>query len=468
MGSITFFGAAGSVTGSKHLVEVAGKRILLDCGTFQGLPDVHSRNRTFPFSPESIDAVVVSHAHLDHCGMLPLLVKRGYAGNIFSTVATRDVASHMLEDAAGIEIQDAAYKKRHHLGAPDEREPLFTVEDILPTMKRFQPLPYVRDDASWQEIVPGVSIKLYDAGHILGSAVTVVRYEEEGNTRHIAYTGDLGPNDVPLLYDPEIPTEGIHTLLLESTYGNRNHEGLDESKNRLAKTITDVYERGGVIVVPAFSLGRTQMLVYIIHQLFDAGRIPNFPIFVDSPLASDITDVYEKYAGMYDKETSIDFAKTGNMPLAFKNLSYIRSSQDSKALNDKQGSFMVISASGMMTAGRVVHHLRHRIADTRNAIFITGYQAAGTVGRRILGGATRIELHGDQFPVRAQVVLFNEFSAHADQRELVAYAQRISGLSTIALVHGEPKESEALQSALHIANPSWSIVRPIEADTIAI
>lgn len=468
MGSITFFGAAGSVTGSKHLVEVAGKRVLLDCGTFQGLPDVHSRNRMFPFPPESIDAVVLSHAHLDHCGMLPLLVKRGYAGNIFSTAATRDVASRMLEDAAGIEMQDAVYRARHHLGAPDDREPLFTIDDIAPTMKRFHPLPYVRDDASWQEIVPGISIKFYDAGHILGSAVTVIRYEEQGTARYIAYTGDLGPNDVPLLYNPETPAEEIHTLLLESTYGNRNHEGLDESKNRLAQTITDVCKRGGVMVVPAFSLGRTQMLVYIIHQLLDANRIPSFPIYVDSPLASDITDVYEKYVGMYDKETGVDFSKRGDMPLEFKNLVYTQSADESKALNDKQGPFMVISASGMMTAGRVVHHLRHRIADKRNAIFITGYQAAGTVGRRILSGADTVELHGDQFPVRAQVVLFNEFSAHADQKELVAYAQGIPGLSTIALVHGEPKESQALMGALHTANPSWNIVRPIEADTIAI
>lgn len=468
MGSITFFGGAGSVTGSKHLVEVAGKRILLDCGTFQGLPDVRSRNRTFPFPPESIDAVILSHAHLDHCGMLPLLVKRGYTGKIFSTMATRDVASRMLEDAAGIEMQDAAYRAKHHLGAPDEREPLFTLDDIPPTIDRFEPLPYARDDGAWQEILPGVAMKLYDAGHILGSATTVIRYEEHGEVRHVAYTGDMGPKGVPLLHDPEIPVEEIHTLLMESTYGNRNHQGLDEAKERLAKTIIDVCERKGVMVVPTFSLGRTQMLVYIIHQLVDAGRIPAFPIFVDSPLASDITDVYEKYAGTYDKETGIDFAKKGDMPLAFKNLSYVRSSQDSKALNDMHGPFMVISASGMMTAGRVVHHLRHRISDQRNAIFVTGYQAAGTVGRRILDGADTIELHGDKFAVRAQVVLFNEFSAHADQRELVAYANAIKGLTAVALVHGEPRESEALEGVLVAANGSLRVVRPEEGDSIAI
>lgn len=468
MASITFFGGAGSVTGSKHLVEIAGKKILLDCGTFQGLPDVRSRNRTFPFPPDSIDAVILSHAHLDHCGMLPLLVKRGYKGRVFSTEATRDVAFRMLQDAAGIEAQDATYRARHHLGAPDDREPLFTMDDIPILIDHFTTLPYSRDNDDWQDILPGISIKFYDAGHILGSAVTVIRYEDDGTVRHIAYTGDMGPKGVPLLPDPEIPKEEIHTLLMESTYGNRNHEGLESAKARLITAVTDVCARGGVMVVPAFSLGRTQMLVYVMHQLFDSGAIPRFPIFVDSPLASDITTVYEKYASAYDKETGVDFSRIGDVPLEFQNLTYTRSAEESKALNTKKGPFMVISASGMMTAGRVVHHLRHRISDPKNAIFVTGYQAAGTIGRRILEGSKKIELHGDVFPVRAQVMLFNEFSAHADQRQLVSYAQGIRGLSTIALVHGEQKESEALEGVLGKQNSAWKVIRPKEGDTIPI
>lgn len=468
MGSITFFGGAGSVTGSKHLLEVSGKKILLDCGTFQGLPDVRSRNRTFPFRPESLDAVVLSHAHLDHSGMLPLLVKRGYKGPIFSTHATKDVSERMLHDAAGIEMQDAAYRTQHHLGAPDEREPLFTTDDIPPMMKRFVPLPYVRERGAWHEVVPGIEIKFYDAGHILGSAITVIRYNEDGIVRHVAYTGDMGPKGIPLLHDPEVPSEEIATLLMESTYGNRNHEGIGEATGRLAATIATVCERGGVMVVPAFSLGRTQMLVYVIHQLFDAGRIPSFPIFVDSPLASDITDVYQQYAATYDNETKTDFRKRGEDPLEFRNLSYISSSQESKTLNTMQGPFMVISASGMMSAGRVVHHLRHRIADSNNAIFITGYQASGTVGRRILEGASHIELHGDTFPVRAQICLFNEFSAHADQQELVSYANAVRGVSTIALVHGEKDESGALAQLLTSSQPGTTVVCPEEGDIIAI
>lgn len=467
MGSITFFGGAGSVTGSKHLVEVAGKRILLDCGTFQGL-DVHSRNRSFPFSPDSLDAVVLSHAHLDHCGTLPLLVKRGFRGSIFCTPATAEVAHYILRDAAGIEVQDAMYRKEHSLGAPDEQEPLFTVDDIPAVIKHIVGVSYVRDSHEWVQILPNISIKFYDAGHILGSAITVIRYEEGGKVRHLAYTGDMGPQGAPLLHDPEIPEEEITTLLMESTYGNRTHLPLDQAEEKLAQAIIRICERKGVMVVPAFSLGRTQMLVYVVHKLTDAGRIPRFPIFVDSPLATDITDVYKKYTYLYDKQTGLDFTREGDLPLAFRNLTYTQSVEDSKALNTKEGPFMVISASGMMTAGRVVHHLKNRIFQRENAVFITGYQATGTVGRRILEGAKHIELHGQWVDVNAEILLFNEFSAHADSLQLAAYASSVQGLTTIALVHGEPKEAAVLQYALEQKNSAWNVVRPDEGDTIAI
>ncbi|OGY36705.1 MAG: hypothetical protein A3E36_03975 [Candidatus Andersenbacteria bacterium RIFCSPHIGHO2_12_FULL_45_11b] len=467
MGSITFFGGAGSVTGSKHLIEVAGKRILFDCGTFQGLPDVRERNRAFSFPPESIDAVVLSHAHLDHCGMLPLLVKRGFKGNIFATGATKDVAARMLEDMAGIEMQDAEYRMAHHIGSPDDRIPLITLEDLPEVMNRFVAVPYARDSDTWHEIIPGVHIKLYDAGHILGSAVIVLQYEENGKMHVIAYTGDMGPMGVPLLHDPEIPKEPVETLLMESTYGNRTHLPLDEAKKKLAEAIIKVCDRGGVMVVPAFSLGRTQMLVYIIHALVDSGAIPRFPIFVDSPLAKDITEVYRRHADVYDTETRTDFSREGDRPLAFRNLTYIHSPQESKQLNTKKGPFMVISASGMMTAGRVVHHLRHRISDPNNALFITGYQARGTTGRMILSGAKNIELHGQWFPVRAEICLFNEFSAHADQGQLVHFAEQLPHLQRIALVHGEEQEGKALAQALARSMPKVHVKYPHEGDTIS-
>ncbi len=468
MNSITFFGAAGSVTGSKHVIEIAGKRILFDCGTFQGLPDVRERNRLFPFPPDSIDAVVISHAHLDHIGMLPLLVQRGYTGAIYSTPATKDVAAYILEDSVGIEIQDASYRKRHHIGAPDEREPMLSQEDVVAALDRFVTYPYAREDETWHEILPGIQIRFYDAGHILGSSIIVLRYTDEGAVKHIAYTGDVGPRGMPLLHDPEIPKEEIHTLLMESTYGNRTHLPLSDAEDRLAAAIISVCKRKGAIVVPAFSLGRTQMLVYTIHKLTDEKRIPRFPIFVDSPLATDITSIYRKYRREYDDQTSVDFTREGDAPLAFRNLQYTHSVEESKQLNGKQGPFMVISASGMMTAGRVVHHLRNTISDPKNAIFVTGYQAAGTTGRKILRGEKNIELMGERFPVRAEAFLFNEFSAHADAPQLTELASSISGLQTIALVHGEPEESQALEGVLRKRNEKWNIVRPNEGETISI
>ncbi|MEK7499947.1 MAG: MBL fold metallo-hydrolase [Patescibacteria group bacterium] len=469
MSSITFFGAAGGVTGSKHLVAVAGKNILLDCGTFQGLSDTRSRNREFAFSPSDVDAVVLSHAHLDHCGMLPLLVKRGYAGNIFSTMATKAVTGYILQDSAGIEEQDVAYKRKHHIGTAEEQTPLFNSEDVEVTMKRFVPIAYARNIAQgWTEILPGVSVKLYDAGHILGSSIIVLKYEEAGEVRHIAYTGDVGPIGVPMLHDPEVPSENIHTLLMESTYGKRKHLSTEKAEERLAAAIHTVCKRKGVMVVPAFSLGRTQMLVYTIHKLLDEGRIPHFPIFVDSPLATDITNIYKSYTEEYDEETRIDFTNEGKLPLTFPNLKYIQEAIESKKLNGKEGPFMVISASGMMTAGRVVHHLRNTISDEKNAVFITGYQAVGTTGRKILEGAKHIELHGEMVPVRAEVLLFNEFSAHADGGQLTDFASHIKGLTTIALVHGEPSEAEALQKTLLQKNDQWNVSIPSEGDSISI
>lgn len=464
MARLTFFGGAGGVTGSKHLLEVADKRILLDCGTFQGLPDVRERNRSFPFSPESIDAVILSHAHIDHSGMLPLLVKRGFNGPIYATPATRDVVRFMLEDAAGIEEQDADYRRRHHVGPPDAREPLFTREDVGPTLKQFVGTDYVRNGGGWLEVAPGIRLKFYDAGHILGSAISVL--ETEAGT--LAYSGDLGPLQQPLLHDPEVPAETIESLILESTYGSHRHADLSAAEKALASAIGKVCERGGKIIVPAFSLGRTQTFVYVVHKLTDQGAIPRFPIFVDSPLATDLTEVHRAHTRDYDSETLADFPGDDHGPLAFRNLRYVMSREESKALNSQAGPFMVISASGMMTAGRVVHHLRHSVADARNAIFITGYQAQGTPGRQLLEGATKIELYGDMFPVKAETFLFNEFSAHADSQELQVFAEKLSGLRQVFLVHGEPSQADDLKNQLAAAHPDWKVTRPNEGEVVEL
>jgi metallo-beta-lactamase family protein len=326
----------------------------------------------------------------------------------------------------------------------------------------------VRKRDAWFDILPGVRLKLYDAGHILGSAISVLDIAEQAEHHRLAFTGDVGTPGMPLLYDPEAPRDEVHTLLMESTYGSRVHEETGLALDRLAQAVAAVCARGGKMIVPAFSLGRTQTLVYFLHQLTDAGRIPRFPIYVDSPLAVDLTDLYRKHREDFDLESASHFAGKNHLPLAFRNLTYIRSVQESKALNQAEGPLMIISASGMMTAGRVVHHLRHSIDDERNAIFITGYQAEGTLGRKILEGEKSVSLYGRQYNVRAEVLLFNEFSAHADRSDLQQLAEEMRGLKRIYLVHGEPHQADDLKAQLEAAHPEWEVVRPNEGDRVSL
>ncbi|MFH1354402.1 MAG: MBL fold metallo-hydrolase [bacterium] len=467
---ITFYGGAGGVTGSKHLLEVRKRKILLDCGTWQGSGEARRKNRSFSFQPEAIDQVVLSHAHIDHCGMLPLLIKHGFKGSIFATAATKDVARLMLGDMAKIEWQDARYRQRHKLGTPDERLPLFDESDVEEVISRFVEVPYVRHSEEWHEVMEGVKLKLYDAGHILGSAICVLEFEEKGGGgfKRVAFSGDVGQPGLPLLFDPQVPEEEIETLLLESTYGSRVHESQEGAEERLVENITAVLNRGGKMIVPAFSLGRTQGIVYLLHKLTDQGRLPRFPIYVDSPLAANLTDVYRRHRREYDEESWTDFKDPGDRPLAFRNLRYTQSAEESKQLNEKRGPFMVIAASGMMSYGRVVHHLRQHVGNEKNAIFITGYQAQETMGRSILEGERRIRIFGDWLPVKAQVFLFNELSAHADRNQLQAYAERINGLQNVFLVHGEPHQADDLKGQLLKAHPEWRVERPEEGDVFEV
>ncbi len=460
---ITFFGAAGGVTGSKHLIEEDGQRILLDCGTFQGLADVRERNRSLPFAPESINHVVLSHAHIDHCGMLPLLVKRGFTGSIFSTPATKDVASYMMADMAHIELDDAEYRRQHKIGAPDERVPLFSQADVDDAINQFVTVPYVRQSQQWFSINKGIDLKFYDAGHILGSAVSVLHFRQSNSI--LGFTGDLGAPGMPLLFDPEVPIENIPAFICESTYGSRRHEPLDVAITRLANDIKQVYERGGKMIVPAFSLSRIQVVVYLLHKMIDQKIIPRFPIFVDSPLGVDITQVYQQHRQDYDLETWSDFTHKGEPPLSFTNLKYITSRDESIALNSRPGPFMVISASGMMNSGRVVHHLKNNLSDRKNAVFITGYQAEGTLGRLLLEGAKEVEILGERVKVAADIFLFNEFSAHADNQQLEAYLNKINDLKHVMLVHGEPHQSDDFKQQLIANHPTWDVRKPNEGDT---
>jgi len=449
------------VTGSKHLIEVGDNKILLDCGTFQGhRQETRELNSKLPFDAKAITAVVISHGHLDHCGSLPLLIRDGYEGRIYSTDATKDVAEWILKDAAHIQQMDADYMNRHRIKGPELAEPLFTQKDVDEVMARFIEVPYVRFSQEWFHLAPGVSVKFYDAGHILGSAVIVLQFEQNGQTERLAFTGDLGRVGTPLLPDPEPITDKVENLLMESTYGNRVHRSIPEAVETLRDVVNQTYKRGGKIIVPTFALGRTQELIYVLHQLTDKKLIPRMPIYVDSPLATNLTNVFTRHPETYDEEAWKDFGKKGDLPLAFRNLTYTVSREESKALNTKPGPFMVLSASGMCEAGRILHHLINGLEDERNLILITGFQAQNTLGRRLVEGHKAVKIFRQKFSVKAQVEVINEFSAHADAPALKKYAETIPGLRHIFLVHGEGSQAEAFKKLVSQDHADWQIDIP--------
>lgn len=452
---LTFYGAANEVTGSKHLLDTGQHRLLLDCGLEQGR-EAAVYQGVLPFEARSINTVVISHAHLDHIGLLPVLIKQGYGGRIYSTSATRDLSELILLDSAHLQEQDAAYAQRKRWPGYEQVVPLYTTEDIPGVMKQWSALSYQFLQPGWTAIMPDARVKLYDAGHILGSAVTVV----EVGDRRLAYTGDLGRQDAPLLRDPDPIVDQVQTLIIESTYGTRLHHPVASVTGTLVDTILGAIHRRGKIIVPAFSLGRTQELVYLLHQLTDQGRLPRFPIIVDSPLASRITDVFERHQRDYDASVGRDFTKPNEDPLAFRNLRYTQSVVESKALNTEPGPMMIISASGMATGGRVMHHLANNLADDRNTILFTGYQATGSLGRALVTGAQHVHLFGQSIPVRAQTVVVNDLSAHADAAELERYAAAIDGLKNVYLVHGEPDRAAGLQTNLQMKHPTWRVSVP--------
>lgn len=458
---ITFYGGAGGVTGSKHLVEFGNDKILLDCGTFQGRrKETREHNSQLPFNAKEITAVVLSHGHLDHCGTLPLLIRDGYEGSIYATAATRDVAAWILKDAAHIQEMDAEYMNKHKITGNELAEPLFTQKDVEEVIARFIEVPYVRTSKEWFDITPKIKLKLFDAGHILGSAVPVLEFTSEGKVERLAFTGDLGRKGTPLLPDPEYITEDVTTLISESTYGNRVHQPVTEAVERLKKLVIDVFDRGGKIIVPTFALGRTQELVYVLHQLTDKKLIPRLPIYVDSPLATHLTDVFTRHPETYDEEAWNDFGKRGDLPLAFRNLIYTESREQSKALNNQPGPFMVISASGMCEAGRILHHLINNIEDPRNLIMITGFQAQHTLGRRLVEGEKVVRIFGHKYSVGAQVETLNEFSAHADAPALIDYAEHINALNRVFLVHGENFQAQALRETMLSKHKDWQVDIP--------
>jgi len=439
---ITFWGAARTVTGSMHHVEAEGKRFLLDCGLYQGhRQEANDRNRNFPFPVNSIDSVILSHAHIDHSGNLPTLVKNGYSGPIYTTPATVDLCLAMLADSAHIQEKDADFcnRRREHrrkIGRDDsECEPLYMAEDAEHTFPLFRPTALGQE----QEIAPGVRYKTFDAGHMLGSTSIVV--EAEGV--RLAFSGDVGRKGLPILRDPVSPPP-VDYLIMESTYGNRLHKSAEDAATMLEGVVNRTAARGGRIIVPSFAVGRAQQLVLLLHQLTLEHRIPSIPVFVDSPLAVNATEVFRKHPECYDEEARA-YLTEGEDPFGFHRLTYIRDVNESKALNQLRGPFIVLAASGMCEAGRVLHHLRNNIEDPRNTVLITGFQAEHTLGRRIVEGQTEVSIFGEPMRLRAEVAVLNELSGHADQHELIEWMRPLTrGLKKVFLVHGELSSATAL------------------------
>ena len=447
---ITFHGAAKTVTGSQHLVEVNGHRILLDCGLFQGKrKEAFEMNRKGFCEGSSIDVLVLSHAHIDHSGNIPSLVKNGFNGDIYTTPATRDLCSVMLMDSAYIQEKDVFYvnKKRLKQGK-NPFEPLYTKEDVVRAMQNFIGIGYNRS----HEIVPGVVLTLVDAGHMLGSTHVILEIDDRETARHhrLVFSGDIGRVGIPIIRDPTRLTEGADILIMESTYGNRTHPPYPESETELERIINSTYDRGGVLLIPAFAVGRTQQIVYALHKLNDQKKIPRVPIYVDSPLATNTTEIFRMHPECYDREIHNFLLNDRHTdPFGFGTLTFTENVEESKRLNTLKEPAVIISASGMMEGGRILHHLRNRISDARNTILVTGWQAPNTLGRRVVAKESVVRIYGEEFQVKAQVEVITGFSGHADRDELLDWAgamQKKPGHTFI--VHGEEDSSQALAASL--------------------
>lgn len=447
---ITFYGAARTVTGSQHLLDINGHRILLDCGLYQGpRNESKERNRHLPFDARSVDVMILSHAHIDHSGNIPNLVKNGFTGQIICTFATRDLCNIMLRDSAKIQEGDVEYlnKKRQQQGLP-LLEPLYTMADALKSLKRFVSIGYEHP----YHVAPGVTLTFYDAGHVLGSAITVLDIEDETTreSKRLVFTGDLGRAGRPILNDPA-QLDRSDILIMESTYGNRDHPSDQDTDEMLKDVIRDTIRRGGKVIVPAFAVGRTQELVYRLNNLVESGELPSdLAVYVDSPLAIDATSVFKAHPEAYDEEAANMLLTDHDHNLfGFRMMHYTRSTEESKALNSLKRPAVIISASGMAEAGRILHHLKNNVEDGRNTILITGFQAPNTLGRRIVEKQKRIRIFGEEYDLRAQVVNLTGMSGHADRTELLAWADHLKPRpGHTFLVHGDPDAAFELAGRL--------------------
>lgn len=523
---VTFIGAAREVTGSMHMLATDSDRILLDCGMFQGRrKESAAKNRVIPFDPGIITNIVLSHAHIDHSGRLPVLTKNGFNGRIFCTRPTEGACKYMLPDAGHIQESDAAYlnyktvrgalaemrksrkarkisnrkleeikrmlkKGPHNLDDGviqgyinqfnlNGIEPLYTAEDARQALDYFDGVPY-RYEAS---IGKGMTCKFYDAGHILGSAITIVKTRENGRLVTICFSGDIGRFDKPILKDPTLEFEADDTevdlMLLESTYGNRVHEPVADLKGRLEEVLAETLNRGGTVLIPAFAFGRTQALLYVLHELYNENAVPRVPVYVDSPLATNLTQVFGEHPEVYDEETHDTFLEKGQNPFAFKQMKFVKSVEESIELNKQNGPQIIIAASGMIEAGRILHHLRYKIHDPKNTILLVGYMAQHTLGRRIQdqglayaesgrkGDVPMVKILGKEYPLRARVVKIGGFSAHADKNEMLRFLKKSNlKVKKIALIHGE--EEQSLPFADELRSDGYKVTVPRRGESIEL
>jgi metallo-beta-lactamase family protein len=461
--TVTFWGATRSVTGSMHRLDACGQSLLLDCGLFQGRRDEsRRRNQGFPFRPRDIDAVLLSHAHIDHCGNLPNLVRQGFAGPIYCTPATRALTGVMLGDAAKIHEEDAAYLNRHRERGEPQVEPLYDGRDVYRTLLRLRAVPYDTPFA----VGPGLEATFADAGHLLGSAMVNLRIDVTGRERRLTFTGDLGRPGVPILRDPS-PVPPGDLLISESTYGGHTHEPVEETAEQLGQVVRQTADRGGKLIIPAFSVGRTQTIVYFLHQLMNAGRLPDLPIFVDSPMAVRATEVFRAHPECFDDETLRLLREHPDL-FGERHVRYVDKVHESIALNDRREPCVIISASGMCEGGRVLHHLKHNIEDPRSTVLIASYQAADTLGRRLVERRPEVRILGRALALRAEVVVLNGLSSHADHGGLLRSLGPLAATARrVRLVHGEPERASALAEGLRAARFE-DVVVPERGDSVAV
>lgn len=445
--NISFHGAARDVTGSCHLVECGGKRILIDCGMFQGSRELDEDNADdFGFDPRSIDFLLLTHAHLDHCGRLPLLDRRGFKGEVIATAATRELVRLVLLDAAGLQEEEARYRNRRAAkrGRKEEVEPLYTVLDALNALEHFgrtasygQPLP----------LAPGITATFIDAGHILGSACIALELTENGQTRRVLFSGDLGQSARPILRDPA-PPPTADVVVMESTYGDRNHKLLQPSVDEFCDAVAATMQRGGNVVIPTFALERAQELLFYLSAGREQGSLPGaMQVFLDSPMAISATQIFKRHPECYDEETAGLF-RAGRDPFRFPGLHFTRETAESMTINEVPGRAVILAGAGMCTGGRVRHHLRHNLGRPLCSVIIVGYAASGTLARQLVDGAKSVGIFGEECPVRATVHTIGGFSAHAGQDELLAWHRRTGRPATTFLVHGEPESMAALARLL--------------------